>query len=260
MARQCSICKIKLSFFYRKPICKHCQATKYDYYLINDNILKLIDLNDKQLTKLVEFGHMDCLYLYNLLFKKYLKYERLSKEHIASLRKISIIFSVEDKTLRYEQKNDLEEKKNKERKELEDIKDLIKKTNRLPIINEYYFNQLKFKLSKNEKYFLSGHTNFYERQILSSYQSSGERIVERGPKLKSQGSFIVTWNTFYYIPKFEGSLITIDLSKIRTYDLDGNYLRIRKNGREKAYLFQMNSFILATCIVGLDFLFNRKHD
>ncbi len=259
MTRHCSICKIKLSFFYRKHICKDCQSTKYNPYLIGDNISKLPDLINEELTKLAQFGYMDCLHLYNLLFKFYVKNQRLSANQIESLRKISNVWSIEDRTLVYEERNKQEEIRNREIQKLKDIKDIIKKSNILPKINEDYFDQLKFSLSKNEKYFISGNTNYHQRQILSSYQSFGERITKKGSKLKSKGDFVMSWDKFYYIPKFDGNLITIDLSKIIKYDIDGNFLRIRKEGREKAYLFQMNSYLLEICKMGLDFLSKRKY-
>lgn len=259
MARHCKICKIKLSFLYRKSICKHCQETKYNYYLIGDNILELPNLVNEKLVKLSQFGDRDCYFLYNKLFKLYVKNIRLTPNQIESLRKISNACSLQDRTLEYERKNKQEEEEKKEREKIEDVRDLIKKTNNLPEINYDYFDQLKFPLPKNEKFFLVGKTRFHERQILSSYQSGGERITEKGPKLKSEGDFIVSWNKFYYIPKFDGRSITIDLSKIIKYDVNGSYLRIRIEGRQKAYLFQMNPFILTICIIGLDFLYNRRH-
>lgn len=262
MARHCKICEIKLSFLYRKPICKHCYETKYNFYLIGDNISKLAELDDDQLTKLSKFPNFDCLHLYNLLFKKYLKNERLTKEQIKSLRKISIKLSLEDKTLRYERENDLEDKRNKEKKELEEVKNKIrneiKNNNKLPKINIEYFEQLKFPLSKKEEYFIAGHAAFHEIQIVSSYQSYGERITEKGKKLKSKGNFILTSDTFHYIPFNEGRSLKINLSKIIKYYADGDWLIIRKDDRGKAYWFKMNSMMVPVCIMGLDFLFSRR--
>lgn len=263
MARHCIICEIKLSFFYRKSICEHCQETKYNYYLIGDNILKLVELDDNQLTKLAQFGHSDCLYLYESLFQRYLENHRLTKERIKFLRKISSIFSVNDKTIRYERENDLEEEEIKAKKELQEviskIRNEIKNNNKLPEINKEHFEQLKFPLSKNEEYFISGHTAFHEIEIISNYQSGGERFTERGKKLKSTGNFILTSNTFHYIPFREGRSLKIDLSKIIKYYSEGGWLSIRKDGRGKAYWFKMNSMLVPVCIIGLDFLFEKRN-
>ena len=76
--------------------------------------------------------------------------------------------------------------------------------------------------------------------------------------MKSTGNFILTSNTFHYIPFREGRSLKINLSKIIKYYADGKWLIIRKDDREKAYWFKMYSMTVPVCIMGLDFLFSRR--
>ncbi len=251
MARYCTVCNIKLSFFSRKPICKYCYETKYDYYFLKDNILEIVNLADDQLSKLTEFGSSSCMRFYDTLIKKYAINNRLGEEHIINLRRLSNSFSIPDKMIEFEERN-------KEDVVIQEIQDYIKWHKSLPEIDPECLEQLKFKMQDDETYHFTFPSALFQIETLASYQSAGRRIVNKGPKLKTKGNVLFTSKRFYYIPELEGKLLTLDYSKITKYNIDDPYLYIRKESREKAYLFFVTSASSKISMIILDYIFNKK--
>ena len=98
MARFCKICKQKLGFFYRKPICKHCISTKYNVWFINKKILDLPNKSDAEIIQLVTFGTEKILPLYYKLLEEYISDNLMTEDEIIALDRVSRLLKLTPRT------------------------------------------------------------------------------------------------------------------------------------------------------------------
>jgi len=263
LARFCSICENKLSFFHRAKICQHCQVTKFDAYFNKEKILKLPHLSDDELDKLKNFGILKTLKLYNRLLEAYLEDQIMTEEEIANLKKISSAFSLS--TTQSQEGTVIRPHK---------IQNFITKYQKLPELGVEYFEDLNINLKENEKLFDSGSANLYERRAVSQYirgsrgvtvfgirgigRVQGQRVSHKEARIKSEGSYVITDKAFYYIPNMYGSMIKLKIDKILKYDYNDEFLYIFKHGRQNPYLFHMNFGDIKICVIGLNFIFGKS--
>lgn len=258
MARFCNICKTKLGFFYRKPICKHCTITKYDVWYVGKKILELPNLSDDEIIQLKKFGIEKFIPLYDKLLEEYTSDNIMTEDEIIALERVSRLFNLSPKQNKHDEVI-LPHK----------VKNFIDDHNELPTVNKDHFKQMNMKLSDDENYFCSGLCNLYELRKESSYiagsrgmslygfkvgRVQGQRVSHTVQRQKSIGNFVMTNKRLYYMPNTYDSVIKLDISKIIKYDYDDEFLIIYKHGRQKPHLFFMNEGDIKICKIGMDFI------
>ncbi len=261
MARFCKICNKKLSFFYRKPICKHCISTKYDMWLVDQKILELPNRSDDDITQLTTFGVEKILPLYYKLLEEYISDNLMTEDEIIALERVSRLLKLTPQQSKHDEII-LPHK----------VKNYINENNELPTVNEDSFKQMNMRLSDDEEYFCSGSCDLYELGKQSEYvrgsrgvsifgvsgigRVQGQRVSHTVQRLKSKGDFVMTNKRFYYMPNAYGSVIKLDILKIVKYDYDDEFLIIYKSGRQKPHLFFMSIGMIKVCKIGIDFIVN----
>lgn len=259
MARFCKLCNQKLSFFYRKPICKHCVSTKYDVWFTKKKILELPNSSDEEITQLTTFGIEKILPLYYKLLEEYISDNLMTEDEIIALDRVSRLL----KLTPLQSKHDEIILPHK-------IQNYINENDTLPVVSADHFKQMNMRISDDEKYFCCGFCHLYELGKQSEYirgsrgvsvfgvrgigRVEGQRVSHTVQRLKSKGDFVMTDKRFYYMPNTYGSVIKLDVLKIIKYDYDDEFLIIYKSGRQKPYLFFMNIGDIKICKIGMDFI------
>lgn len=260
MARFCILCKQKLGFFYRKPICKHCISTKYDVWFNYPKILQLPNCTDNEIKELVLFGNEKMVVLYNKLLVEYTSDDLMTGGEIIALERVSKLMRLTPSQTQHD--NVILPHK---------VKNHINENNKLPIVNEDDFKKINMNLQNDEEYFCSGLCDLYELGKQSEYirgsrgvsifgvsgigRVQGQRVSHTVQRLKSKGNFVMTNKRFYYVPNTYGSVIKLDILKIVKYDYDDEFLIIYKPGRQKPYLIFMDIGNIKICKIAMDFIF-----
>ena len=257
MARYCLLCDKKLSFFYRKPICKDCVETKYNHFFIRENILTLPDLPTPQLEELKKFGSDKILTLYETLLEKYTSDNIMTETEIANLEKVSNFFGIT-----------AEENKHDDVILPHKVKNYLDKHGHLPSVNSDMFESFNLHFNGEELY-NCGYCSLYALKSYSRYipgsrgvsvygfkvgRVQGQRVSETLPAPKSEGKFVMTDKGFYYIPNTYGNMVKLPYNKIINYGGDDEFLHIYKNGRQSPYLFFMSLGNIKISLLGLDYL------
>jgi len=259
MARYCKVCKQKLSFFYRKPICKHCITTKYDIWFLNKKILELPKRTDQEILQLTLFGYEKYIPIYHKLLKEYTSDGVMPEYQINDVERIYKLFKLPPNQSQ-EFSVILPHK----------VRNSIVKNGILPIVDKEYFDNMDIQLGSDEKFFCAGFCNLYELGRQSTYvrgsrgvtvfgfrgvgRVEGQRVSHTVQRLKTQGDFVMTDKRFYYIPNTHGSIIKLDISKIIKFDYDDEFLVVYKPNRQKPHLFKMSEGNIKICKLGLDFI------
>jgi hypothetical protein len=282
MATACKECGKKLSFFSMSSICPECKDKiearkveekeagrifKEEKEGLEAAIISSKSISGQQLDIIRRLNKKLAIKLYNKIYSEYEKDSELDDKEIEVLQKVQNAANLSNEEISY----------------LENVLpyvyvSCIKKEGRLPTTDVQFTDAAPVILKKDEIIHFGNATTLKELRTVSLGYKGGSRGVSlrimkgvsyrvgshRGHIVKeeryidvSRGGLIITNQRIYLYPAPRCKPVSIPLNKILSYNCFRDCLEVYKDGREKGYMFFMNSGAVEVAGICLNFLLNR---
>jgi len=251
MAKYCSHCGKKLSFFAFDLICKDKESSEIERSKLEAEISKTKNITDNQVESLKKLIKRDALKLYETIYSDFESDAELNEQEIKTLQKIQKRAQLTNEEVKYNERVrpyayalilKKEGKLPEPELNLEGVGQIIFKKNEVvhfadaAILRELRSIRLGYRggshgvsirIAKGVRYRVGAHKGHIEKE---------DRYVET-----SRGFLLVTNQRLFLHPLPGHKPLSIPLNKILSYQCFQNGMEIYKEGREKGYFFSMDS-------------------